>query len=254
MPTAEDLLNFLDNFKFAGIVYEDQLAGLIHAGRYTERPFKQLKGDLKDKVEAAEKELIEKLGGEMGRFAFLNPFYRPELPEDFRYDGLFRTPKDRFDEHLSPGVYFLMPFVDHLYKATKNVQSLNVGNITVLTSDQDSKTMLVSCNIRYDILRLKKLYLKVDNYEKDLCEQSVSVLNNCCRGKTFEQWKTPEFIKQLADEVKVELRKDVTEPWGIRIQEVYITHGVPCEVKLATHDGQTLPLSATVSYDHVSPR
>ncbi|MBI2151129.1 hypothetical protein HYU21_00170 [Candidatus Woesearchaeota archaeon] len=205
-------------------------------------------------LDAEEKELIRRLGGRLGSLAFCNHFYKPELPKKFRYDGLCSAPKhkERFDEHLPPGVYFFRPFVDHLLKVPKNIKGLNGGNIVVLTMDDNHRTVLVSCNLRYRIINLKKWYMFVDDHEKDLSEQSVSVLNACCRGKTFQQWKCPKFIQDLASDVKKKFTNGVRDEWGISILDVYITHGVPCNVNLVTHDVQTLPISNTIYNEQIA--
>ena len=64
----------------------------------------------------------------------------------------------------------------------------------------------------------------------------------------LEQWKKPEEIKKLGNEVEQELRKVVTERWGIRIHQVYITDVVPTRAYKIL-DGTPPPMMPVMAHE-----
>lgn len=114
-------------------------------GIVKEKPLKNLAEKDKVRIEEEEKDFLSL----MGWTAFL-PFRRPKLPEDFRRSWYTGKPlhKDRFDRILQPGMYFHLPVLDEIVAESKQERVYNLGNITVPTTDEDSRSMQISCDLR----------------------------------------------------------------------------------------------------------
>jgi len=51
----------------------------------------------------------------------------------------------------------------------------------------------------------------------------MSILALKSLGKKYDDWKDPATISALERQVTEELRKVVTEKWGLKIHQIYIT-------------------------------
>src|SRR3989338_4309459 len=118
-----------------------------------------------------------------------------------------------------------------------NPRILNLGNISVPTTDEQSKVITISCNLRYEILDYYDAYTQVHNYEESLKSHTLSVLARQSRGKNFEQWKNAEFITELEKKTLDELRDVATDKWGLKIHEIYITDNVPSTFQRVLYEG-----------------
>ncbi len=200
-----------------------------------------------NRIEFEEKELVDVIG----KWKFFIPGSRPNLPSGYqrRFLNGFPLHKDRYTEILEPGTYFYLPLIDEIHQDSIQERILNLGNITVPTTDGEHSE-IVSCNLRYRVVNLKKAYLAVHNYEKSLRDHTMSILAKYCRGKTSEQWKDPKTVDEVENNVEEDL-KEATEKWGLLIHKVYITDNVLCKVIRLTHDGQ--PIGIQYIRDGTSP-
>ena len=225
-------------FKCFEIVYEYQQGLYIRNGIVRELPKKRLGLDEEQKINSLEKELLK----EMGYVRFL-PFRRPELPDGFRQSKLSGLPlhNGRYSKILRPGLYFFFPPTGHIVTDSIQERVLNLGNIAVPTTDKDSKSMFVSCNLRYELQNLYLAYTEVHDYEVSLKDHTLSILAECSRGKAYAEWTQKEAIDDLEKEVLQALQLKAEE-WGLKIHHIYITDNVPCQVQRLAHDGSAVTI------------
>ena len=112
--------------------------------------------------------------------------------------------------------------------------------IAIPTDEVDSKEVLLSCNIRFELKNIYKAYTVVDEYEDELKDHTLSILAKHSRGKKYEEWKKKDTIEKLQKEVLEELRKIVTDEWGLKIHEIYITHNVAANIQYLVHEGSAI--------------
>ena len=89
--------------------------------------------------------------------------------------------------------------------------------------DPETKAVIISCNLRYEVMDLYRAYTAVYDYEASLRYHTLSIVAMKSLGRSYNEWKMPETISTLERHVIEELRKIVTEKWGLRIHQIYIT-------------------------------
>jgi len=168
----------------------------------------------------------KKLAHQLGVKRFFGKSRAVTLPEGFKigWTGRVIHPR-RYSKVLRPGVYFHIPIIEHIVTDYKQERVLNLGYISVLTSDAepDSKAVIISCNLRYEIMDFYRAYTAVYDYEASLRYHTMSILAMKSLGRKYNDWKDPQTITTLEKHVIDELRKIVTEKWGLKIHQVYIT-------------------------------
>jgi len=236
MSWVSDILELCKKFGFVEVVYEYEHALKFRLGKVVEKRKKLNQEDL-EKIVAEEKEAIKKEGGKL---QYIIPFCNPRIPKAYKrsfLNGMPIHPK-RFEvKNISPGVYFYFPFIEAVVTDYKQERILNLGNISVPTTDEQSKVITISCNLRYEILDYYDAYTQVHNYEESLKSHTLSVLARQSRGKNFEQWKNAEFITELEKKTLDELRDVATDKWGLKIHEIYITDNVPSTFQRVLYEG-----------------
>ena len=217
------------------------------------RPKRKLSGkDLEDIV-GEERKVISDFGGYS---SFVIPFSCPALPKGYKrsfWTGLPRSPR-RYDKVLHPGMYFFIPFIDKLVMDYKQERVLNLGYISTPTSDSnsDSRVVAVSCNIRYELMDLYRAYTAIHDYEASLRDHTLSILAKHCRGKSYDDWKSPEVVKQVETSVLEELREVVTGKWGLHIHNVYITDNIACGMQRLVHEGTAVSIKNEIKQEEPS--
>jgi hypothetical protein len=246
MGFVSELVDLVGRFNFCDIVEEYEQGLFIRKGSIIEQPLKKMKEE--DKKKAYEKEEAELK--RLGRWRFTVPFCYPQLGSDYHCDFWSGRPlhKSRFAEILQAGVYFHLPIIERVSTRTKQEKPENLGSITVPTIDDPSVDISVSCNIRYQLLDYSRAYRVVDNYEQSIGVHTLSILAKHSRGKKYSEWKDPAFVEQLEKEVLDDLRKVVTDKWGVRIHEISITDNVRCNTIRLTHDGQPITLQTILEH------
>ncbi len=157
-----------------------------------------------DYIRRKEKKVIIENGGYL-KYLFrlyisdFLPFVKkPNLPEDYRRSRWNGMPlyKDRYDRVARKGIYLIIPFYEALIKESMQERVLNLGSISVPTTDEKSQTMFLSCNIRYKIKDLYKACMEVHDYEESLKDHTLSILAKHSRGKTFKQWTDSKNVEE----------------------------------------------------------
>lgn len=190
--------------------------------------------------EAANTGILKYLNRALNRIAML--FSKP--PEGWikGYTGVPLHPK-RYERSklLRPGLYFFIPILEVMVKDFKREKVLNLENITVPTVDAEGQAIIISCNIRYELMDFYKAYNAVHDYEDSLKDHTLSILAAHSRGRTFAQWSNPDTIKELEQAVLEDVQSLVTEKWGLLVHKIYITDNVKCSIQRVMYDGKPLP-------------
>ncbi|HBB41668.1 MAG: hypothetical protein COW73_06810 [Nitrospirae bacterium CG18_big_fil_WC_8_21_14_2_50_70_55] len=222
MGLIQELAGMVGQLNFVAIVHEYEQGLYFRGGVVIERRVRGIKaGDLAELV-AEEREVQTKVGRLRGAFRRR----APGLPEGYQvtWSGRVRHPH-RFSKVLRPGVYFHLPFVEHIVTDSRQERVLNLGFISVLTTDPgpDCRAVVISCNLRYEVMNLYRAYTAVYDYEASLRYHTLSILAQKSLGKRYGDWQEPPTIAALERGVIDELRKIVTDKWGLKIHQVYIT-------------------------------
>lgn len=244
MGWVKEIIDLLEQLRFHNIVHEYQQALYFRAGTVIERKVKwgNNPSDKKklEEIIAEEKEVIKSAGGE-SHFIF----ERPQIPEGFYRSRITGLPvsKKRFDKILRAGWYFKLPILDNIVIDDVQESILNLGDIQVPTNEtdiKDSKVVLLSCNLRYEVRNFYKSYTAVNDYKASLKDHTMSILAKHSRGKSYADWINLSKITELETEVIKELRKIVTDKWGLQIHNVYITNNAQCTLQKVSYEGQPL--------------
>jgi hypothetical protein len=119
----------------------------------------------------------------------------------------------------------------------------DLSNVSIPSSDGHTNngeggiSILLSCNLRYSILDLEKSFSAVEDFEEALATQTLTELSRHARGITLESWRDKKEIEKLEDEITKDLRKVVTDKWGLKIHQFSITDHPTHQVKRLMHEG-----------------
>lgn len=174
---------------------------------------------------------------------------KAKLPEEWKRSiSGWPMHKKRYltEKVLRPAVYLFWPLLQHVVKGYKQERVLNLKEITVPTTDSNAESIVISCNIRIEMVNFYKAYTAVYDYEASLSDYTLSILAKHCRGKSLKDFQNKEKIKEIEKEVTEELRKIVTKDWGVKIHAVYVTDNVPCNVQRHLHEGNAVSLTNNV--------
>jgi len=222
MGLIQELADLLGKISFVTVVHEYEQGLYFRKGVSIEKAIRKLK--VEDLAEIGRQEL--EVRKKLGPFGVFFVHGRASLPPGYRrsWTGRLRHPH-RFSRILRAGVYFYLPLIEHIVTDYKQERILDIGYVSVLTSDPEpeSKVVIVSCNLRFEMMDFYRAYTAVYDYEVSLRYHALSILARNAVGKKFEDWKKPETIAELEKKVVEELRKLATEKWGIKVHQIYVT-------------------------------
>ena len=140
---------------------------------------------------------------------------------------------------LEPGPRVSLPFIDTILTEPSTLQTANLTDQTVITSDGVNAS--VGGVIYYHVENLKQLWEKVDDHEEALSNLALTALAGQLAGRKFENCNLEEI--QLATQHKI---RDVAEDWGIHIDGFELTDLCKSQVVrlMASEGNQTLVLGA----------
>jgi len=243
MGWISEIFDQVGKLSFFTIVNEYEQGLYFRKGVAIERPVK-FHGEALEEILNEEKKIIKNNGGYISLMrAHFFEKKKPVFPEEYKKD-IFGLPKHskRFkkDKVLQAGFYFNIPIIDKIITDFQQEKVLNLGNINVPTIDEDSKGVIVSCNIRYELLNFYKAYTSVFDYEASLKDYTLAILAKNSRGKTYSEWKDKDKIKDIEEKIEEDLRGLVTNKWGLKIHKIYITDNVSSDVHRLMHEGINL--------------
>ena len=249
MGLIQEFIDLLKTFRFYDIVHEYEQGLYFRNGKSINKRLR-LSGEKLESIVEEEKKLIQENGGMLKlMFPHLFSGKKPNLPEGYSRSwitGLPRHPdRKKKQKVLMAGIYFNIPVLDEIIIDYAQEKVLNLGNITVPTIDEDSKSVIVSCNVRYQLMDFYRAYTAVHDYETSLKDYTISILAKHSRGKKYEEWKDSKVIEKLQDEVRDEVREIVTAKWGLKIHNIYITDNVSSAFERIAYEGNPLPMSST---------
>jgi len=213
---------------------------------------------------------------------WVNPSYsgrssiNPNPKGHYRTSWLSKKPRHptRYERSkiLQPGLYFHIPLIDRIEKDTTTPvvvdlpdRSIPVRNgfelrIATATGYEDLSriepykpayhpedgSVLVSCNIHYQIINFYKAFTQVNDYQDTFITYATSMLSRLGRGKTYDFWKDEEQVEALELKLKEALKKEATSKWGLQILDVFITEGMHHSAQRVFHEG--MPHSLSLEY------
>lgn len=241
MGFIQELADLIGKLRFYDIVYEYQQGIYLSNGRVIEKHRRNIPKEEMERIKEKEIEFKKMVG----RYYFL-PFRRPELPSEYRKSVITGRPrhKDRYRKILDDGPYLFFPILQDIVKESKQERTLNLGNVTMQTSDLESKTMMLSCNARIEVLNLYKLYTAVHDYEDSFEFEVLSKLYSAATEKTFKEIISKAGQKAILTETINSVKKIVTEKWGLKVHDLAITDCVICTILRISHDGQPVNIKS----------
>lgn len=240
MGFIKEIFDEIRKLSFFAIVYEYEQGLYFRKGIVIDKRIKW-RGEELENIIKEEKKVI---ADNVGYLALIRSHFfgkkKPVFPEGYKRSiiGLPKHPK-RFKKKkvLEAGFYFNIPIIDEIVTRYQQEKVLNLGNISVPTTDEDSKNVTVSCNIRYELLDLYRAYTAVYDYEATLKDYTIAMLAKHSRGKKYDEWKNPNTVEKLEEIIREDLKKRATDKWGLKIHEVYITDNVSCVIQRLMHEG-----------------
>lgn len=241
MGWVQEIADLVNKLGFCETVYEyEQGLRYGYRGVALKTKVKWPKKKLEE-IAAEEKKLTKELGGYLLLVLRLK---NPEMPDGYRRSRISGLPKskmrDKKDIVLVAGTYFYWPIWEHVVKRSQQETVLNLGNITILTTD--GKNITLSCNIRYKLLDIYRAYTAVHDYEVSLKDHTLSIVSLYARGKRFDDWENPKTTGDMESAVVKELRKVVTEKWGVEIIRLYITDVAQTYLQRVLYEGPPLAM------------
>ena len=154
-----------------------------------------------------------------------------------RWELGLRVRAGRHLRELKPGFRVSLPFVDSIIIEPSTLQTANLTDQTVITSDGVNAS--VGGVIYYHVTNLRQLWLKVHDYEEALSNLALTALAGQLAARRFEDCKITEI--QLATQHKI---RDVAEAWGIHIDSFELTDLCKSQVVrlMASEGNKTLVL------------
>ncbi len=182
------------------------------------------KGKELEEIVAQEKQVIKDNGG-LRQFVFSNSTLK--LPEGYSRSSITGFPlnpkRTQKDKVLRPGFYFYWPILDDIVKESQQVEVIPIDKFSVPLADDFEFNVEIGCNIRYKVLRYDKAYLAVKDYEASLKDFATGILSKHCRARPKKDWINKEVLDKIEEDAATELRKIVTEDWGLKIFQMYLT-------------------------------
>jgi hypothetical protein len=173
-----------------------------------------------------DKPFVVKKSYEVGRHRWFhtnNPFFRPDYdPKEFKKTWFTGKAShvDRYAKALPAGTWWLIPefWFNYMRVATMpiNLQTMELGNITVPTTDKDSSKDSVSLGLNYSfiILDVEKAYLGTHNYPSYVRNTAMMHFSELARGHSYDFWKgdskvSPELAEAIDKNVASGLVKSL---------------------------------------------
>lgn len=119
---------------------------------------------------------------------------------------------------LRPGIHLHRPIIDSIEKISTVPQTINLPTQSVLTKDGEAVT--VSSNLEYKIHNARKVWTKVQDLDDSLHNTGMGYLSRFVRSYNYD--KLAVSTEKLEEEVLENLNEKVN-PWGVTVNEFYIT-------------------------------
>ncbi len=118
-------------------------------------------------------------------------------------------------EPKQPGLRFLIPFLDRMVRVVVAIETEELEEQEVITSDSVSLT--VQPVVYYRVTDAVKAEVEVDDYEEAVVQKALLVLRRVIGGSTLEE------VLSHGDEVNRKIQQQLEEAaadWGVTIQSI----------------------------------
>lgn len=215
--------------------------------------YEKLSFDEKEKIDSEEKEVVRQNGGYLSLLIpSVFPVKHSEFPKGYGRKRLSGLPKHgkRYETSkiLRPGLYWKIPIIDDIVKAVIKERCDDIGNVSIPTSKTDDsvRSVNISAKVRYELADFHRADMEVEDYQNSLKEYTLVLLGKHGWGKPWKDWRDPVKIEEMEKKMLEELRKLVTDKWGIKVHNLKITDCIPSttrNVQRIMYEGQAPPVS-----------
>jgi len=173
------------------------------------------------------------------KIKFYIPFYKTKLPDGWGrkfFSGLPKHPK-RYDkdEDLQGGIYLFFPIFEYIVKRDVQRKPVDLGKISMRLSDKSEVTF--GAFVDYSILSLYKAAVVVQDYDLQIKSYGRKVIYDLGKKMTSDDWADSKKIGEMEKEAVKELRKIVTDDWGLKIHEIMIVDDSSHRIHRISHEG-----------------
>ena len=131
-----------------------------------------------------------------------------------------------YHEYCEPGIHFLIPWMDKMYKRNVTEQMKNVQPSDMIT--RENLNANVDLDVYYQVRPnekdVKKSFYNVDDYEKQITRLAQTTARNVIGTKEFEEVNSER--QKINQKLHEELEED-TDAWGIDVVRVEMKEITP---------------------------
>jgi regulator of protease activity HflC (stomatin/prohibitin superfamily) len=123
----------------------------------------------------------------------------------------------RYNRVMAPGIQFLIPFVDQMYRVDLRVVTMDVPKQEMMTSDNVPVT--VDAVVYFRVVNSEDAILKIENYVR-----ATALIAQTTLRSTVGQHVLDELLSER-DRVNEKLQTVIdeqTEPWGVKVTNVEV--------------------------------
>ena len=150
-----------------------------------------------------------------GSLVVLVLFNSLKFDREYERSVIFRL--GRFSSIKGPGLYLIIPVVDHKIKVDLRTKTVDIALQETVTAD--SVTIYVNAVLYYRILDVGKAINRVKDYRSAVYQTAMTTLRNVVGQNILDD------ILQNRDKINITVQQivdEITEPWGIEIERVEI--------------------------------
>lgn len=125
---------------------------------------------------------------------------------------------------LRPGIHLHRPILDSIEKISTVPQTINLPTQSILTKDGEAVTC--SSNLEYEIRNARKVWTRVQDLDDSLHNTGMGYLARFTRQYPYA--KLALSTEKLEEEIRENLNVKV-KPWGVHVNEFYITDFVKAQ-------------------------
>lgn len=123
----------------------------------------------------------------------------------------------RYNRVVTPGIQFLIPFVDQMYRVDLRVVTMDVPKQEMMTSDNVPVT--VDAVVYFRVVGAEDAILRIENYVR-----ATALIAQTTLRSTVGQHMLDELLSER-DKVNEKLQTVIdeqTEPWGVKVTNVEV--------------------------------
>ncbi len=139
----------------------------------------------------------------------------------------------RYNRVVTPGIQFLIPFVDQMYRVDLRVVTMDVPKQEMMTSDNVPVT--VDAVVYFRVVGAEEAILKIENYVR-----ATALIAQTTLRSTVGQHMLDELLSER-EKVNDKLQTvidEATEPWGVKVTNVEVRDVVLPETMKRAMAGQ----------------